>query len=270
VGGFSAGAEIFSWSQENELKGLRLMQYLWLIGGLAALAIIVVLFAFILRRQQILKNSRQTLMLQQRLLRSQINPHFIFNSLSSIQNAIINQEPEKASKYLTRFSKLIRNILDSSVEESVTLEDEISNIENYLALQKIRFPDKFDYTITVDEKLDTDRIIIPPMLAQPFIENAIEHGIKHKETKGHVHIRFMRQDKLMLFEIEDDGVGRQKARKIQMDQNRDHKSLATNITLERINVLNKKFKKKITLDIIDLGVEDGEPKGTRVVFGVPV
>ena len=99
----------------------------------------------------------------------------------------------KASKYLAKFSRLVRNILDSSVEEFISLEQEISTIENYLGLQKIRFPEKFDYTIEVDERLDPASVRIPPMLAQPFIENAIEHGIKHKNSKGKIDVRFKLQ-----------------------------------------------------------------------------
>jgi sensor histidine kinase YesM len=133
----------------------------------------------------------------------------------------------------------------------------------------VRFPDKFDYSLFVDERLDAENTSIPPMLAQPFIENAIEHGIKQKNAKGHISIRFEQYNGGMQLIIEDDGIGRKKAHELRMQYDKNHKSLATAITLERIAVLNRKLKRKITLDIIDLKDEHGEAKGTRVVFGVP-
>jgi sensor histidine kinase YesM len=190
--------------------------------------------------------------------------------LGSIQNSIINEEPDKAVKYLSRFSKLMRNILDSSHEETISMAEERSTIENYLELQKVRFPRKFDYSIEVDEEIDMENTFIPPMLAQPFIENAIEHGIKLKETKGNIRVRFKLNGKTMLYELEDDGIGRKKAQEILQKQNKDHKSLATSITQERIIVLNRKLKHKIKLEIIDLKDEQGEAAGTRVIFEIPV
>jgi len=225
-------------------------------------------------------------MLKQQLFRSQMNPHFIFNSLGSIQSSIINEEPGKAIRYLSRFSKLMRNILDSSIEEVVPLEEELKTIENYLELQKVRYADKFDYTIDIDTDIDTETVMVPPMLAQPFIENAIEHGIKHKVGKGKIEIRIRRSTHRLIdasthrlidpsthrtpdpliFEVEDDGIGRQKAQEILMQQDAKHKSLATVITRERIAALNRKSKKKITLEIIDLKDEKGLARGTLVRF----
>ncbi len=198
-----------------------------------------------------------------------MNPHFIFNSLTSIQNYILDEEAHIASKYLSRFSKLVRSILDSSVEDHVSLEEEIATIENYLELQKIRFQDKFDYSIEVDEKINPENMNIPPMLAQPFIENCIEHGIKHKKSKGHISIRFKSKGNYIMYEVEDDGVGRDKARDILSRQNKNHKSLATAITLERIQVLNKKLKKKISLYVQDLSNSKNESSGTKVQIIIP-
>jgi LytS/YehU family sensor histidine kinase len=199
-----------------------------------------------------------------------MNPHFINNSLASIQNFILNQQADNASIFLTRFSKLLRNVLDNSVQEYVLLEKEISTIENYLALQKIRFGNKFDYRVDVDEALDPESVMIPPMLAQPFIENSIEHGIKHKKTMGHINVRFKQVDNMIHFEVEDDGVGREKARGLEIYQQKDHRSMATSITRERLVNLNKKLRQKISLDIIDLFTESGEACGTKVIFGIPI
>jgi sensor histidine kinase YesM len=237
--------------------------------ALGMLVFFIVLLAVVFIRQNKLRNEQQNLLLQQKLFRSQMNPHFIFNSLTSIQNFILDEEPGKASKYLSRFSKLVRHILDSSVEENVTLQEEISTIENYLELQKIRFQDKFDYTIEVDKAIHPEHIIIPPMLAQPFIENSIEHGIKHRKTKGNIIIRFTLKNGTIVFEVEDDGVGREKAKEILFRQNKDHKSLATAITMERIRVINKKMKQKIKLQILDLKDSANNPLGTKVQMEIP-
>ena len=164
----------------------------------------------------------------------------------------------------------MRNILDSSVEEFIPLEQEISTIENYLELQKIRFPEKFDYTLEVDKRLDPASVQIPPMLAQPFIENAIEHGIKHKNSKGKINVRFKLQNGMMELEVEDDGVGRQRAQEILREQDQGHKSMATTITLERIRILNKKLRRKILMEIIDLKNNRKEATGTKVRFEIPL
>lgn len=263
-------AEISALSQSNELNEFRLLQFTWFISGLAGLIVIIVLYAFILHQHNKIKNSRQNLLLQQRLLRSQMNPHFIFNSLASVQNFIVKQDDTNASIYLSRFSELVRSILNNSLEDQITLEQEISTIENYLELQIVRFPEKFDYDLFVDERLDVENTFIPPMLAQPFIENAIEHGIKHKEDKGHISIRFEHKNGSMELIIEDDGIGRKKAHEVRMQYDKDHKSMATAITQERIKVINKKLKNKITMEIIDLKDEQAKANGTRVVFGVPL
>jgi sensor histidine kinase YesM len=252
------------------LQDLRLSQSRYLTFGLAGLVILATALALVFIRQEKLRNRQQTLVLQQKLFRSQMNPHFIFNSLTSIQNYIMDEEAHQASKYLSRFSKLVRNILDSSVEEFVSLEEEISTIENYLELQKLRFKGKFDFSIEVGEKLSPESIHIPPMLAQPFIENAIEHGIKHKETKGHIFIRFYQKDSQVVCEVEDDGVGREKAQEILYKHDKYHKSLATAITYERVRVLNKKMKKKITMLIRDLKDASNKPSGTLVRIEMPI
>ncbi|MBW6498577.1 MAG: histidine kinase [Bacteroidales bacterium] len=237
---------------------------------LIGLIILLALFVLLYLRQNRLKTGHDSLELQQKLFRSQMNPHFIFNSLGSIQSSIINEEPDKAVKYLSRFSKLMRNILDSSENENLPLSKEIATIENYLELQKVRFPHKFDYRISGTENLEAESIYIPPMLAQPFIENALEHGIKTMPTKGLINVNFRLDGNLLTIEIEDNGIGRQKAREILQNNDKDHKSRAIDITRRRIDLLNRKSKRSIGFDIIDLADDSGLATGTRVVFVVPV
>lgn len=257
-------------AHENEFKAYKLNQSRIFIFGLAGLVLLIAILAVIIIRMNKFREKQNSLLLQQKLLRSQMNPHFLFNSLVSIQNFIINQEPAKAGKYLSKFSKLVRNILDSSFEDFVPLEEEINTIENYLELQKVRYTDKFEYSINVDQAIDAENMMIPPMLAQPMIENAIEHGIKNKETSGNIHIRFTLNDSTILLEVEDDGIGREKAMEIMLKQDKDHKSLATAITRERIATMNKKLRRKISMEILDLHNALGEATGTKVVFGIPI
>lgn len=261
--------QILLLQNENDLQKSRSKQTFIFGLGIIGFIVIVLFLIIIYLRQNRLKVAHERTIFQQKLLRSQMNPHFIFNSLASLQNTILNNEPEKASKYLARFSRIMRNILYSSVDEFITLGEEISTIENYLALQKIRFPEKFDYMLEVDEKIDTDSIFIPPMMAQPFIENAIEHGVKHRKSKGNIHVRFAQVHDTLIYEVEDDGVGREVSQQINRKQNSDHKSLAIDITMERVKVFNKKKKKKIKLEIIDLKDNRGEASGTLVRFNFP-
>jgi len=256
-------------SQQNQLNQLQIRQSRFFLFALIGILFIGIFVAWLLIRQNKLKLSQKAMQLEQRLLRSQMNPHFIFNSLSSIQHLILEEESEKANVYLTKFSTLVRNILNSSSNEYITIENEIKTIESYLALQKIRYPKKFDYTVSVDPKIECESLTIPPMLAQPFIENAIEHGMKHKKIEGHINIRFQLSGDLIIFVVEDDGIGREKAGEIKSKQSLKHQSMATAITLERLKVLNKKLKMKIELRIMDLKNDSGEATGTKVVIEIP-
>jgi len=257
-------------AQENELNRLKLTQNRFIFAGIAAGVVIISLFLLFIFQRKSLKAEQKYIVNEQRLLRAQMNPHFLFNSLASIQNYIINEDTDKASIYLSKFSQLVRNILDNSVEEYVPVEKEIETIRNYLELQKVRYAGKFDFKIEVDEQIDEENMMIPPMLAQPFIENAIEHGIKHRQMPGRIYIRFRLEDSLIRFEVEDNGVGREKAREIETKHGVKHRSMATSITVDRLATINKKLKKKIRMEIEDLKDENGEGCGTVVQFGIPV
>jgi sensor histidine kinase YesM len=195
-----------------------------------------------------------------------MNPHFIFNTLASIQTFILQEDPEKASRYLAKFSKLVRNILDNSAEEYVTLSQEISTVESYLELQKLRYAGKFDYSLHMDEEIDTEEIYVPPMLCQPFIENALEHGIKHKMEPGRIDIDMSLQEGDLVIQITDDGVGRERAKEIEAALQSNHRSMSTSITTDRLKIINKKTGKRIHFEIADLKDIDGKATGTRVTF----
>jgi LytS/YehU family sensor histidine kinase len=236
---------------------------------MGALVLVIILMALLFIRQNKIRAEHKTVVLEQKLLRLQMNPHFIFNALSNILNFISRKDTTNAATYLTTFSSLLRTTLESSREDYVLLADEIKSIKNYLDLQLLRYENKFTYSMEVDEEIDLESAIIPPMLIQPFIENAIEHGIRHKVGKGHVFVRFRLVDKKIICEVEDDGVGREKAWEAEYQKRKTHKSLATDIITDRIQALNKKLKQKIMLTIIDLKTDADEPMGTRVVLDLP-
>ncbi len=256
-------------SQENQLQSFKISRSRLLLFAVIAISILLLLILILFLRQNGIKSARKVAEFKQRLLRSQMNPHFIFNSLTSVQNLILQKDEIKASVYLSRFSDLVRNILKNSQVELISLEEEISTVENYLELQKIRFPEKFDYDIKVDEKLESENINIPPMLVQPFIENAIEHAFKSLDTKGHIIVSILKKSDSFIMEIKDNGIGRQKAQVLRNHLEKDRKPMATLITKERIKTINKKLKKEIYFDIIDLKDNFGKAAGTKVVFEIP-
>lgn len=256
--------------QQKELEKNRAERSVQYIIGLALLLVISLLIAFLLIRQNRMRAQQEKMGLQQKLFRTQMNPHFIFNSLSSIQHLVVDEEPEKASIYLAKFSTLVRSVLYSSNKDSIMIEDELKSIESYLALQKIRYSNKFEYTIDVDSQIDTESLTIPPMLAQPFIENAIEHGIRNKEGTGNIFVRFQLNEESVQLEVEDDGVGRGKSHELEKAMKADHRSMATQITRERLRILNRKAREKISFAIADLKDSNGNPTGTKVSIILPL
>jgi hypothetical protein len=204
-------------------------------------------------------------------LRSQMNPHFVFNSLNSIQHYIFNSKSDEAVKYLNKFAKLMRVILNNSDKPTVALEDDLEALKLYLELEQMRFEDKFEYKIEVDENVDLDYDIMPPMLLQPYVENAILHGLTPRKDKGLLTIRISTEEHFIVCTITDNGIGRKKAAEIKrtMPGNK-HKSLGMKITEERLRILNEISQSKHSVKIIDLTNADGSAAGTSVELYVPV
>jgi tetratricopeptide (TPR) repeat protein len=225
--------------------------------------IIIVIFYF---RQLKIKQQTQEIEMSQTLLRTQMNPHFIFNAMSVIQSYIYENDPTKSSKFLVSFSKLIRLILENSPKEFITIETEIDILDKYLKTQKLRFENRFDFKITAPEELIFKKVLIPPMITQPFVENSIEHGQLNIVENGHIHIEFKQVDNMLFVKIEDNGIGRKESAKKKMTN--DHKSMALNITKERVNIINKKYKSKATVEIGDL--KEGQYSGTLVELYLPL
>ncbi len=213
----------------------------------------------------------QTTELQLKALRAQMNPHFIFNSLNSIQGYITGDNPELAAVFFAKFSRLIRNSLEFSEFDIIPLEDEIQFLEDYLELEKERFKGDFDFSINIDEDVEEDIMGIPPMIIQPYIENSIKHGVRDVKN-GFVSISFeMEDEENFICIIEDNGVGRDVASDRQKEyQDKSHRSMGTMITQERLGLFNNSADKKLSTKTFDLKDTEGNPSGTRVEVRIPV
>jgi PAS domain S-box-containing protein len=205
--------------------------------------------------------------LELRALQMQMNPHFIFNALNSIQSYIINKDEQMANFYLTKFAALIRQFLDSSRSKYISINEEIANLKLYVELEKLRFDNKFDYVFELDPKVNKYNEI-PTMLLQPFIENAINHGLRYKSTKGFLRISFKDIDNRIVVRIEDNGVGRKAAEKIKSLSSQGYKSQGLKITTHRIENYNKLNLENIEYKISDL-LENSENIGTLVEIYFP-
>jgi LytS/YehU family sensor histidine kinase len=205
-------------------------------------------------------------------LRAQMNPHFLFNSLNSIDSYIIKNESRKASEYLNSFAKLIRLILHNSKSNLIPLKDELETLDLYLQMEALRFGNKFDYRIEVDDSIDTSGIQIPPLLIQPYVENAIWHGIMHQEngTRGKVFIRIWLENGSLYCTIEDNGIGRKKAMQLAAQSaGPKKKSMGMQITKERMEIMNKLHNLSGKVEIMDLTDEDQNATGTKIKLVIP-
>ena len=204
-------------------------------------------------------------------LRSQMNPHFIFNCLNSIQFFAAQNDSERASNYLSKFSRLIRLVLENSKSEYVTLENEVETLRLYIEMEAMRFPGKLDYYIETDSDIDPEMIRIPPLLLQPFVENAIWHGLMHKDAGGMVRISLTKtENEVLHVEITDNGIGRQKATAYKSKSATKNKSLGMKITADRIELINQLYMIDTNVQVIDLVDKDGIATGTKVVLNIPI
>lgn len=213
-------------------------------------------------RQKNIVAANKTNELQQKLLITQMNPHFIFNSIDNIQSLIYNKQDREAVKYLTKFSKLTRQILENSNETYILLSEELIMIDNYLVIQQLLYNNAFDFSIAVEDNIDTETILLPPMLTQPFIENAIKHGIQGTKERGMIAIRFSLKDAKLYFEVKDNGSGFGASPK---DSN--HKSLAMTITKERL--VNYTKKSDFTVQTENVLDQYEKVIGAKVIFEIP-
>ncbi|MBT8320253.1 MAG: tetratricopeptide repeat protein [Eudoraea sp.] len=238
-------------------KAQRIIIYSLVLGLL--LTGLTAFFFYRSTQQQKLANN----MLALKSLRSQMNPHFIFNALNSVNSFIAKNDERSANRYLSDFSLLMRAVLENSEEDFIPLSKELELLELYVKLEHSRFPEKFDYKIKVDEQLARDEFLIPPMLLQPFIENAIWHGLRYKENKGSLEILLHQpeQDHVQIT-ISDDGIGRTKSLELKTRHQKKQKSKGLGIINKRIAILNNMYKNKISITVSDLMPDQS---GTKVV-----
>lgn len=204
-------------------------------------------------------------------LQAQMNPHFIFNCLNSIQQYIFDQDIFAANKYITGFSKLIRATLHNSSQSFITLADEVSYLYAYLSLEKLRFKEKMDYSIEVAPEINQETMMIPPMMIQPYVENSMRHGLRHKtNARGRIWIRMSLSASNLTIVIEDNGIGREKAASYKTIEHIEYQSRGMSLTADRIGLMNTLYGEGIGVEVIDLKDVDGKPSGTRVVMKFPL
>lgn len=247
--------------RELEIKNEQRSKVQWLISG-SSLLIVGMIFIVLLQRQQ-----QKRLKAKMEALRAQINPHFISNSLNAIESLVNLNKKEEAAKYLIHFSRLSRRILNSSREGNASLAEEIQTLEHFLALEQLRFRDKLQYLIDIDEDLNPKEIEMPAMLLQPYVENAIWHGIKPKAGTGLVKVKVEREGKFLICVVKDNGIGRTKSAEIKSASVLQQKSVAMKINQERLNVVGRAKGAKV--DITDLYDENGAACGTKVTIRLP-
>ncbi len=263
--------------RDLQLMSVTLEQHRTFVYGLGAAIILLVIIAFLILRQTRLKSGKRISEMNHKIseitqqnLRQQMNPHFIFNTLNSIQYYMYQHDKLSTNQYLTKFSSLIRRTLENSRHTSISLKDELEALELYLELESIRFKNKFSYQISIDEEIDLIDHKIPTMLIQPYIENAIGHGLMHRDEGGILTIDLSLEDFCIACTIEDNGIGREAAMIIKQQKNGGHKSLGTTITESRLKLVNDFYGKKMRVEYTDLRNNQGEPAGTKVKIYIPI
>ena len=275
--------------KENKLKDQQLKQQAFIKNALLGGLLLFILLGVFVFRTLSLKRKNEKLAigktqaelfqkmseLEMQALRAQMNPHFIFNCLSSINRFILKNEVKDASNYLTRFSRLMRMVLNNSQKPLIALDDELEMLGLYLEMERLRFKNSFEYGITFLNAIDSDNIFIPPLLLQPFCENAIWHGLMHlpavrhgKERQGRLDIALSMEDNILNCTLTDNGVGREKAEELKSKTAEKEKSLGLKITTERLSLLNHEKGLHTFYDIEDLKDADGNAAGTKVILKI--
>lgn len=227
---------------------------------LGAMILLLLFFGFIVKTLYSIKTKNKEIALQS--LRREMNPHFLFNSLNSVNQFIAQNNELEANKYLTSYSNLMRNTMENSNKDFVTLGNEIENLTKYLELEHLRFKDKFDFEITVDDKLDHESIWIPNMIIQPHLENAIWHGLRYKEGKGLLKLNFSLDGKVIVITVDDNGIGPTQSAQLKTHNQKAHQSRGLTNTKERMTLLNELYKTRMDFKI----TEKKNPETGTVVF----
>ena len=255
-------------TQETQIQSLELeKRNAWLVAMIVImlLGVIAIVVSFRINK---LKAKHKLMSLDQKVLLSQMNPHFLFNALTAVQSLVLDKESDKANFYLSELGTLVRNILEDSREEQISFRKELDTLEKYIDLQKLRFDYPLEFRFDIDKRIDLDELNIPPMLTQPFIENALVHANLQQVDKPEIliEIKYI-DDNFVSFSIQDNGIGIQEAKK--NSYMKDKKSLAMQIVRDRIQIYNYKSKHQMKLDIVDLKQLDVNSQGTLARFTIP-
>lgn len=254
---------------ENEKVNLRLERNKKILFYTTLALVILGVTLFMINRTKALRRDKHILTLEQDMLRNQMNPHFIFNSLNSIKLYIINNEKENAVYYLNKFSKLIRKILMASKEKEISLNDELETMKLYMNIENIRFSNEIDFNINVDESINTEITKVPSLILQPFLENALWHGLSSKTEGKKIDLNVVKNtSNFITIEIIDNGIGRIASRKIKENKKLKRKSVGIDITKARLANFSKAFSESYSLDIEDLYTNE-IPSGTKISLLIP-
>jgi len=258
-------------AKENEIINLKLRRNQNTLLISALLLALFTLMLYILYRQNQLKSDKKMLTLEQSMLRSQMNPHFLFNSLNSIKLYIINNEKKNAVHYLNKFSKLVRKILEASSLREIPLAEELETVELYMTIENIRFSNEIQFKINIDEGIDPHIVKVPSLILQPFLENALWHGLSSKDGDKSILLHISRRKKGYIdISITDNGVGREVAEKLKQNKVLKRKSVGINITKERLSNFSKDYQNKFEIEIVDLYDKQGAACGTKVILHIPI
>ena len=246
-------------NKELTLKNNRVQR--WVIVSLIVIALLLLITAYV-QNKSVKQQKYANNLLALKSLRTQMNPHFIFNALNSVNSFIANNDERAANKYLSDFSQLMRSVLENSEEDFIPLIKEIELLKLYVKLEHFRFKDKFEYTITVDEKLKVDEFVIPPMLLQPYVENAVWHGLRYKKDKGSLKIVFEQMDsEKVKITIIDDGIGRKKSKELKTENQKKQNSKGMGNIQKRISILNDIYKDLVEVEVKNIFENE---EGTQV------
>lgn len=258
-------ADVSLGKQEDTLYAATVFRQQLIIYGLIVIVLIAGVTSYMTYRSaKATKTANQLLALKS--LRSQMNPHFIFNALNSVNQFIAQQDERTANKFLSEFSQLMRLVLDNSEQDFITLNKEQEMLALYLKLEHYRFRDKFEYEFEMDEGINNEGIELPPMLIQPYIENAVWHGLRYKETKGKLSVKFIRHENEIEVLVMDDGIGRKKSNELKTINQRKHNSTGLKNIRERLQLINKVYRADYRVTIDDLAGD----AGTMVRVHIPI
>lgn len=258
-------------AKDNDIKQIRLHQekILAYCGFGAALLLLIIGIQVV--RHNKLKANKRLLQVEQKQLLAQMNPHFIFNSLNSIQQFVVQNDTLNANKYLADFALLMRQTLDNSKDSTISLRRELDYLDNYLSFESMRFEDKFQYTLTCAEDIDPEVVEIPSMIIQPFVENAIRHGLYNLQGKvGKLTISFYKKEGYLICEVDDNGIGMEEAERIKSQRLIKHQSHGMDITRQRLELVSKMTNGDYNITVVNKKDMDQNPAGTTIIIKFPL